>query len=159
MRVRQEVQAVSRQVELIPSLKVSAGILVHDDRILVAERVGGGPFQGMWEFPGGKIKAGESSADALSRELLEELGIEVVQHAAFMQLQHAYPDRHVDLRFFLVTQWRGEPAGLEGQALKWVLREELLALPLLPADRPVIDALLDKHVASAAATNRYLDRI
>jgi 8-oxo-dGTP diphosphatase len=136
---------VSRQAELIPSLKVAAGILVDQNhQVLVAERVGGGPFQGMWEFPGGKIKAEETPSDALMRELLEEIGIQVLEHAEFMRLEHSYPDRHVDLCFFLVTEWSGEARGLEGQALQWVSRDALSTLPLLPADRPVIEALLKR---------------
>ena len=80
LRVGQEIQAVPRQAELIQRLRmnhfhVAAGILCDaEGRILIAERLGGGPFQGLWEFPGGKIGDGETSAEALSRELAEELG-------------------------------------------------------------------------------------
>jgi len=123
-------------------LRVAAGIL-HDagGRVLITERVGGGPFQGMWEFPGGKIGADESAAEALVRELDEELGIEVAGIEHFMHIEHDYPDRSVSIDFFVVSEWKNEPAGLEGQALRWVETASLGDQNLLPADVPVIEAL------------------
>ena len=130
-------------------MKVAAGILVDDAGLtLVAERLGGGPFHGMWEFPGGKIGAGESSADALHRELREELGIRVTQCAHFMDLYHEYPDRRVTIDFYLVRSWRGEPAGLEGQRLEWLDQTRLESANLLPADAPVIEALRRQQILS-----------
>ena len=121
---------------------VAAGIL-HDDggRVLITERLCDGPFNGMWEFPGGKIGADESSPDALQRELAEELGIEVTLMRPFMELRHEYEDRVVELEFFLVSGWRGEPRGLEGQGIRWLAAIELDARLLLPADAPVVAAL------------------
>ena len=113
--------------------------------MLIAERVGGGPFQGLWEFPGGKIGAHESAAEALSRELAEELGIEVTTCASFMNLRHEYDDRTVTIEFFIVSDWVSEPVGREGQALRWVPRERLDAEELLPADVPVVEALQQQH--------------
>jgi len=110
-------------------------------RVLIAERVGGGPFQGMWEFPGGKIGDGESPEQALARELAEELGIEMGAVEHFMHLEHDYPDRSVSIHFFLVSGWKNDPAGLEGQALRWVPPALLHEHRLLPADVPVIEAL------------------
>ena len=110
-------------------------------RVLIAERVGGGPFQGMWEFPGGKIGDGESPEQALERELAEELGIETAAVERFMHLEHDYPDRSVSIHFFLVSAWNNDPAGLEGQALCWVPPASLGDHELLPADVPVIEAL------------------
>ena len=122
---------------------VAAGILCDAaGRILITERRGDGPFDGLWEFPGGKIDSSESSVEALNRELAEELGIEVTASKPFMDLRHEYPDRTVDLEFFLVTAWQGNPEGLEGQGLRWVLPSELDPEVLLPADVPVVDALL-----------------
>ena len=126
--------------------KVAAGILCDaEGRILIAERLGGGPFHGMWEFPGGKIGDGESSLEALSRELAEELGIEIVDCATFMNLRHEYEDRIVTIEFFIVSDWVSEPVGREGQALRWVPREQLEADELLPADVPVVEALKRRH--------------
>mgnify|MGYP001818865750 FL=1 len=125
---------------------VAAGILCDaEGRVLIAERLGGGPFQGLWEFPGGKISDGESAAEALSRELAEELGIEVVACASFMRLRHEYDDRTVSIEFFIVSDWVSEPVGREGQALRWVPRERLYAGELLPADVPVVEALQRQH--------------
>ncbi len=122
---------------------VAAGILRDTaGRVLIAERLCDGPFNGLWEFPGGKIGDGESAAAALQRELAEEIGINVTAAQPFMELHHEYPDRTVDLEFFLVTDWQGEPAGLEGQALRWLTLDELRSDELLPADAPVIEALI-----------------
>ena len=130
----------------INHFNVAAGILCDaEGRILIAERLGGGPFHGLWEFPGGKIGADETSAQALSRELAEELGIEVTVCTPFMNLRHEYDDRVVTIEFFIVSAWNSDPVGREGQALRWVAKEELGAVPLLPADEPVIEALRQQH--------------
>ena len=121
---------------------VAAGILRDAaGRVLITERLCDGPFNGLWEFPGGKIGVGESSRDALQRELAEELGIGVTAIQPFMDLHHDYPDRSVDLEFFVVTAWQGEPKGLEGQGVRWVDPCDLDAAELLPADKPVVSAL------------------
>lgn len=126
---------------------VAAGILCDTvGRVLIAERRCDGPFNGLWEFPGGKIADGEGALEALGRELTEELGIEVAQATEYMRLHHEYPDRSVDLEFFLVTAWKGEPFGVEGQQLRWVNPDELNASELLPADYPVVDFLRRSHL-------------
>lgn len=124
-------------------LDVVAGILRDAaGRVLISERLEPGPYCGMWEFPGGKIGRDEDPATALRRELAEELGIEMVTAAEFTRLEHRYPDRYVSIRFFLVDEWRNEPSGLEGQRLRWLKAGELVSASLLPADAPVIEALL-----------------
>jgi 8-oxo-dGTP diphosphatase len=121
---------------------VAAGILRDvAGRILITERLCDGPFNGLWEFPGGKINDEESSSAALRRELAEELGIEVTASQPYLNLHHEYPDRTVDLEFFLVTEWNGEPKGLESQGLRWILPTDLNPTELLPADAPVLDRL------------------
>ena len=125
---------------------VAAGILCDTaGRVLIAERIGGGPFDGLWEFPGGNIVSGESSTEALSRELAEELGIEVTACVSFMNLRHEYDDRIVTIEFFIVSDWNSDPVGREGQQLRWVPRENLDADELLPADVPVVEALQQNH--------------
>ena len=125
---------------------VAAGILCDaSGRILIAERLGDGPFHGLWEFPGGKIASNETSLEALSRELAEELGIEITACASFMNLRHEYDDRVVSIEFFIVSDWNSEPIGREGQALRWVPRDRLDAAELLPADVPVVKALRQQH--------------
>lgn len=98
-------------------------------------------MQTFWEFPGGKLRDGESAEEALYRELMEELGISVLLNEHFHRLAHSYQDIDVDIDFFLVRKWRGNPAGLEGQALSWVNIADLQERNLLPADLPVIAAL------------------
>ena len=123
-------------------LRVAAGILRNTaGQVLITERLCDGPFNGLWEFPGGKINAAETSAAALRRELREELGIEVTTAEPFMRLSHEYADRTVDLEFFLVNDWDGDPDGLEGQGLRWVNVSQLNAAELLPADAPLVQAL------------------
>jgi 8-oxo-dGTP diphosphatase len=125
---------------------VAAGILCDQlGRILIAERLGDGPFHGLWEFPGGKIAPGETAERALSRELAEELGIEVTEISSFMNLRHEYDDRVVSIEFFLVSAWNSDPIGREGQELRWVPSEFLNADELLPADMPVVAALQQRH--------------
>ena len=131
---------------------VAAGILRDaSGRVLVAERLGGGPYHGMWEFPGGKIGQGETAAQALTRELAEEIGVIVTQYASFMNLRHEYEDRIVTIEFFIASAWNGEPIGCEGQALRWVAAEELHTVNLLPADEPVIAALRSEAASGVGA--------
>ncbi len=125
---------------------VAAGILCDaDGRVLIAERLGDGPFHGLWEFPGGKIGPGETAPQALSRELAEELGIEVIVCAPFMHLRHEYADRTVTIEFFIVSDWLSDPVGREGQDMRWVHNNQLDAGVLLPADAPVVEALKLHH--------------
>lgn len=126
----------------IERVRVAAGILRDADGcILITERLCDGPFSGLWEFPGGKIGRGESARQALARELAEELGIELQAAQHLMNVCHDYPDRSVSIEFFLVTDWRNDPAGCEGQRLRWVDVSSLDATELLPADLPVVEAL------------------
>ena len=121
---------------------VAAGILRdRAGRVLITERTGDGPFTGLWEFPGGKIGASEDPAVALTRELQEEIGVTISASRPFMDLHFKYPDRSVDLEFFLVTAWDGTPSGLEGQRLRWISPSDLDPDTVLPADKPVIEAL------------------
>jgi 8-oxo-dGTP diphosphatase len=109
--------------------------------VLITERLCDGPFNGLWEFPGGKIRSNETSLQALVRELAEEIGIEVITSRSFMSLCHEYPDRSVEIEFFLISEWQCEPVGREGQQLRWVDRRLLDSAELLPADVPVIEAI------------------
>ncbi|MDE0001361.1 MAG: (deoxy)nucleoside triphosphate pyrophosphohydrolase [Rhodospirillaceae bacterium] len=125
------------QVEVVAGLITDAS-----GRVLVGRRREGTHMEGYWEFPGGKRRPGEGPRGALERELREELGI-VVLGAEFMaELTHCYPDRRVHLELWRVDRFDGEPSAREGQALKWVAPENLLMLPLLPADQPLVEALL-----------------
>ncbi len=124
------------------AIRVAAAVL-HDSqgRVLVCQRPAGKTLAGLWEFPGGKLEPGEAAEAALRRELFEELGIQVRSCRPLMQLQHEYPERHVELLVWLVEHYDGEARGLEGQALRWVSVQELPTLALLPADLPIIEYL------------------
>lgn len=124
------------------AIHVAAGILRDTSgRVLITERLGDSTFAGLWEFPGGKISAGETATSALTRELQEELGIAIVECEHFMSVDHCYLDRSVVIEFYLVTAWQSVPTGLEGQAIRWVEPELLKSDDLLPADVPVLKAL------------------
>jgi 8-oxo-dGTP diphosphatase len=127
---------------LKPRLRVVAAALFDAaGRVLIAQRPAGKHMAGWWEFPGGKVAAGESDAAALVRELREELGVETLPEAEIMRLTHDYPDRTVDLVLWRATLATGAPRGLDGQALKWVDCSSLANERLLPADEPFIAAL------------------
>jgi 8-oxo-dGTP diphosphatase len=124
------------------TLQVVAAIIHDTDgRVLVAQRPAGKFLGGKWEFPGGKIEAGESAEAGLARELAEELGVRLESARPLLSLQHDYPGQRVDLLALIVERYAGEPAGLEGQALKWVWPAELYTLDMVPADRPIVDRL------------------
>jgi 8-oxo-dGTP diphosphatase len=121
--------------------EVAVGVLVQPDgRYLLAQRPPGKPYEGYWEFPGGKLEIGETVETALARELHEELGIVVEECHRWHTLEHDYPHAYVRLYFCKVTRWRGEPHGREGQAFSWQELPVAVA-PLLPAAIPVLELL------------------
>jgi 8-oxo-dGTP diphosphatase len=120
---------------------VAAALFDSQRRVLLAERPSGKHMAGWWEFPGGKVGAGESDGDALVRELREELGVDARPEAEIMTLTHEYPDRVVELVLWRATVTAGVPSGLDGQQLKWVSPDKLADEKLLEADRPFITAL------------------
>lgn len=98
---------------------------------------------GGWEFPGGKVEAGEETRAGLVRELREELGIEVHECAPLIAYEHQYPERRVLLDLWAVTRYSGEPQPLDAPALQWAAIDDLERVGLLEADRPMIAALRD----------------
>lgn len=123
-------------------LDVVAGV-VRDrrQRILLSQRPAHKHQGGLWEFPGGKVEPGETLAQALARELHEELGIEVARCRPFMTVEHSYPDLRVRLHFREVMQWQGEVQGREAQPFDWVAPAALSELAFPLANRPVTRAL------------------
>ena len=129
-------------------IDVAVGILVNaNGDVLLGQRPAGKPYAGYWEFPGGKVEAGESIAHALRREFLEELGVEIVSASEWCGVEHVYEHAHVRLHFFISHDWRGEPQSLEGQAFAWQGRVGVE--PLLPATIPLLE-WLDAWRAEAA---------
>jgi 8-oxo-dGTP diphosphatase len=126
---------------------VAAALVDADGRVLLQQRPAGKSLAGLWEFPGGKLEAGETPEDALIRELEEELGI-AVPHACLAPAAFASAplgERHLLLLLYIARKWVGVPRALEATALKWVRPADMHALPMPPADRPLIgllDALL-----------------
>jgi len=127
-----------------PEIAVAAGILRdRAGRALIAQRPEGKHQAGWWEFPGGKLHAAETPLEALTRELREELGIEVDSAEPLLTYRHDYPERIVELHVWCVLAFTGDPIGVEGQALRWSPIDELLETGLLPADRPIVAALVE----------------
>ena len=123
-------------------IHVAAAALIDEHgRVLLQRRHAHTHQGGLWEFPGGKLEAGESVIDGLSRELREELGVYPLEHRPLIRIRHHYSDRGVLLDVHVVTQWQGDPVGREGQPLAWVEPESLHAYRMPAADRPVVTAL------------------
>ncbi len=123
-------------------IHVSAAIIERPDgSFLMASRPQGKPYAGWWEFPGGKVEAGETPRHALDRELHEELGIRVVEAWPWLHRSFVYPHAHVQLHFFRVTAWEGEPHPHEGQELAWTRADAADLQPILPANGPILKAL------------------
>lgn len=127
---------------------VAVAILQQEEGIfLLASRPPGKPWAGYWEFPGGKIEAGETPEQALVRELQEELGVTPSKFQPWLQRRFDYPETHdssaktVHLHFFFVTQWQGELTPKEGQALSWQVPNNVFVAPVLPANISIIKAL------------------
>lgn len=121
---------------------VVAAVIERDGAFLVTRRLEGTHLAGMWEFPGGKIGSGETHAQALVREIREELDADVDVGALLFETQFDYAERRVSLHFYRCTL-RGEPKPLLGQEMKWVPRADLRALDFPPADADLIRLLLE----------------
>ncbi|HME37724.1 MAG TPA: 8-oxo-dGTP diphosphatase MutT [Steroidobacteraceae bacterium] len=120
---------------------VAGAVIDAAGHVLIAQRPEGKHLAGGWEFPGGKLEPGEERAAGLARELREELGITISTPRPLIRVRHAYPSRDVLLDMWVVKRYAGEPAGLDGQALRWCAQEDLPAAKLLPADEPIVAAL------------------
>lgn len=128
--------------ETKPLVHVAAAALVnHAGAVLLTRRHDDSHQGGLWEFPGGKLEPGETVSEGLHRELREELGVIPDKHRPLIRVRHRYPDREVLLDVHLVTVWKGEPEGLEGQPLAWVLPGDLEDYPMPAADVPIVQSL------------------
>ena len=123
-------------------VEVAAAVLQRaDGSFLLAKRPAGKVYAGYWEFPGGKVEAGEPPREALARELHEELGIDVEQAYPWLTREYVYPHGHVRLSFFRVVSWRNDPHPREDQAIAWQRPGAEPAAPMLPANAPVLASL------------------
>ena len=123
-------------------LDVAVAVLQRaDGRVLLAQRPAGKPWEGYWEFPGGKIEPGEAVEQALARELHEELGIDPDRVYPWVTQEYAYPEKKVRLHFYRVPAWHGQLHGREGQSMSWENPAAVNIGPLLPANDKVLRAL------------------
>lgn len=127
-------------------IEVAAAVIQRPDgRFLLAQRPTGKVYAGYWEFPGGKIEAGEPAERALARELHEEIGIDVRASYPWITREYIYPHGHVRLNFFRVLEWSGEPHPREQQAIAWQAISGPMVSPMLPANAPVLASLALPH--------------
>ncbi len=126
---------------------IAVGIIRNAQKeIFITQRDASSHMAGFWEFPGGKIESGETPAEALIRELQEEVGIDAHKPVLVLTLKHTFPDRIVNLHFFMVEEWSGEPYGKEGQPKRWVAQSELKESDFPPANAEVVIALQNNEI-------------
>lgn len=126
-----------------PKVNVVVGVIINSQgQVLVALRPEHVHQSGLWEFPGGKIEAGESPIQALRRELFEEVGIDVLTAEPLTQLDYAYEDKSVFLDVWHVLSFEGEAHGKEGQQIDWVLPAELVKLAVPAANYPIVETVV-----------------
>ena len=121
-------------------IKVVAAIIIHDGKVFATQR-GYGEFKDGWEFPGGKIEQGETSQEALIREIREELDSEIEVGELFDTVEYDYPQFHLSMECFLCKLQKGKLVLKEHEAAKWLNRELLDSVEWLPADKGLIDKL------------------
>src|SRR5205807_1353665 len=127
------------------ALVVAAALVDADGRVLLARRPPGKSMAGLWEFPGGKVNAGEGPEAALIRELAEEIGIDVTASclAPLTFASYSYPEFHLLMPLYVCRKWSGIPGAREGQQLAWVRPVRLGDYPMPPADKPLVAMLRD----------------
>ena len=122
-------------------IEVSAALIFHQGRLLIAQRRAESHLGGLWEFPGGKLEAGETFEACLVREIREELGCEIAVEGMFDEVTHHYPGKSVHLKFFVCRLTGGEPQPLDCAALEWVAKEELGRFEFPAADAQLLAKL------------------
>ena len=126
----------------MPPVHVAVGVILDGDRnILLTRRALDTHQGGLWEFPGGKVEEGESTREALARELREELGIEIGRTSALLEVHHDYGDKVVLLDVQMVWEFRGEARPREGQPMAWVAPQALSQYPFPAANLPIVAAV------------------
>ncbi|WP_276317452.1 8-oxo-dGTP diphosphatase MutT [Rheinheimera riviphila] len=128
-------------------IHVAVGVIQRDEQIFISKRPDQLHQGGRWEFPGGKVEQGETVVAALTRELMEEVGLQVLDATPLMQLEYAYPEKTVLLDVWLVSQTEGLGEGLEGQQVAWVHFSELSNYQFPDANQPILDKVLALYQA------------
>ena len=124
-------------------VRVVAGIVVEEGRVLIAQRPHPQSFAHRWEFPGGKVEEGESIEDALDREFREELGVGVVAIREYGVIRYRDPGgRDLEVRFLLARRTGGDPMPLQVEAVSWMLAEKLPEVDFIPANREIVERLV-----------------
>ena len=121
---------------------VAVGVVRRNNTFFICKRADYQHQGGKWEFPGGKVESGESVEQALSRELQEEIGIDVIATSPLIEIAHEYTDKNVLLSVLVVQEFSGEPFGKEGQIHRWVEMSELTSIDFPEANVAIVDALL-----------------
>ncbi|MDB4837466.1 8-oxo-dGTP diphosphatase MutT [Marinomonas sp.] len=124
-------------------IKVAVGIILRDKKVFIAFRNSSQDQGGLWEFPGGKCEGNELIDTALIRELKEECDIKVMDYQFFKTISHHYAAKQVELHFYWVTSFEGEPKGKEGQKVCWVAINDLSVFEFPEANKEIVGALLE----------------
>lgn len=127
------------------TINVTAGVIMDKDKVLITRRAPKEKHAGGWEFPGGKIEAGETPEECLARELKEELNIEVLVGEFCTEVTHAYGNKHINLKAYYCTIVGGEIKVSVHDKYKWVRLMDLLGYDLLPADVPIARKVMEDH--------------
>ncbi len=126
-------------------MKIAVAIIIQADSILISRRLKGSHLGGLWEFPGGKLEAGEDPEKAVRREVEEETGLRLVEVMLLHRQAFVYPGRQVDITFFLAGDFTGELSGREGQEIRWVPARALPDYPMPPANAEVVRLIVEQY--------------
>jgi 8-oxo-dGTP diphosphatase len=144
---------MSRPIDAL--IKVAVGVIIANEKVLVALRPVHNPHGGLWEFPGGKFEVDESPFEALKRELYEEVGVEVIQASPLIKVQHDYGAVHIELDTWQIESFLNQPFGKEGQEIRWVNHDELLQLTFPEGNAAIVQkvagVLLHQKIQSLSA--------
>ncbi|MFV9996595.1 MAG: 8-oxo-dGTP diphosphatase MutT [Arsenophonus endosymbiont of Dermacentor nuttalli] len=139
-------------------LNIAVGIIRNaQQEIFITQRAANSHMGGFWEFPGGKLEIGETPVEALTRELKEEIGIDVINSQLLRVVEHEFADRSIiRLHFFLVEQWDYQPYGKEGQSSRWLLQKSLVVEEFPPANRVIVDMLINNVIRFIEQTDKLV---